>query len=116
VTPAEIEQQEIQLLSERYMNRFGNYLLLRMFANAQEPLNDEEYNQVVEQLLNGFRREQDRVATDQLKKKPGLDVDVEKLRIRHREAMGPVLAGIKTYLLDLRAAAKKEGPGWGGNA
>jgi len=95
MTPAELEQQEIKFLSERYINRFGSYLLLRMFANAQEPLTDEEYSGVVEQLLSGFKREQDKVAIEQLKKKPGLEVDVESLRIRHREAMEPVLAGIR---------------------
>ena len=116
MTPSELEQQEIKMLSERYMNRFGNYLLLRMFANAQEPLNDEEYKQIVGQLLDGFRREQDKVAVEQLKKKPGLDVDVEMLRIRHREAIELVLAGVKTYLLNLRAASKTNGPGWGGDA
>jgi hypothetical protein len=105
MTPAEIEQLKIKELSGIHRNNFIYDLVMKMFVNMQASLSDEEFRRVVDDVLGSYSKAQAAGVGEYLKQKPGLETDVEALRIRSHEAIKLVMDKARERMFKLRGGS-----------
>jgi hypothetical protein len=103
------DEAAIAMAIDAYTNRFNGYLLLRMFVGGYAQVSDDMFLQAVDKLLSGFKKDSLSTAFNAMKKYPGDQVDVERLRIQHVAAINEFVNRTRGYMIGLRNAMKAPG-------
>lgn len=95
-------------LVEHYANSFNSFLLMRMLVHMYEASNPAEFETAVDRMLDDFKKENLMHIAERIKRQASPEIDLERVRVVHRDAMVDFTGSCKSYLMTLRKGGNQE--------